>query len=70
MHVDVAEVQRVKARREEAQRRLSYAHEQLARDDESTIRPLRVMIRENHISGHLDSIIKKVKGDEPGTSGY
>lgn len=70
VHVDVTEVQRVKARREEAQLRLSRAHKQLAHDDATTIRPLKVMVRENHISEHLDSIVKKVKGDEPGASGY
>lgn len=69
VQVDVTPVQQAKARREEAQRNLKSAHERLAYDDATTIRPLKVMVRENHISEHLDSIIRKVRSDEPGAYG-
>lgn len=66
VYVDVTEVQRAKAQRAEAQRRLARAHERLAHDQEVTIRPLSRMIRENHISEHLDSIVQKVRRSDPG----
>jgi hypothetical protein len=68
VQVDVTPVQHARARREEAQRKLESAHKQLAHDDANTIRPLKSMVRENHITDHLDSIIRKVRSGEPGGS--
>jgi len=67
VQVDVTPIQHARAQREEAQRKLKSAHKQLAHDDATTIRPLRVMARENHISEHLDSIIRRVRSDGPET---
>jgi hypothetical protein len=67
VQVDAKSVQHAKARRVEAQRKLAMAHQQLAHDNATTIRPLKVMARENHISEHLDSIIRKVRSDGPET---
>lgn len=55
--------------REEAQRKLTDAQAQLAHDERMTLRPLRQMVRENHVSEHLDSLMRKVReyGD-PGSA--
>lgn len=66
VHVDVTEVQKAKARREEAERKLNYARQKLAHDEEVTIRPLRQMSRENHVTERIDELIRNVRHHDPG----
>jgi hypothetical protein len=56
------------AHREEAQRKLDDAERRLAHDEVVTIRPLRQMVRENHVSEQLDILVQKVRNNDPDTN--
>lgn len=51
----------VLAQKADAQKRLTDAQRRLEHDEVFTTRPLRVMMRENHVSDHLDSLVRKVR---------
>lgn len=66
VHVEVSRA--VRAQREEAQKNLAAAMVRFEEDDKSTIRPLRQMVRENHVGERLDYLVQKVRGNDPGAA--